>query len=277
MKLKHNKKRNTAFLFETLSRELTKAIVNRDFQNKKKILAIIKEHFNKDKEIAKELELYKSIIESKNLDTYSAEKIIFESKKQYDKLDKNRIFSEQSNLINKINKELSGETFANFVPNYKNLASLYQIFNTEMSPKKKVLLEGEIINYMSARKPIRERAKQIPSDKLVLKAFIGNFNDVYSKTLCEEQQELLNKYITSFVDNGLELKLFLNEEIGRLKQVIGGSLKSEGMNRGEPVFEKTTKVLKAIDSFKEKDIDSNMIEKILKIQNLASELTNNGN
>jgi len=277
MKLKHNKKRNTAFLFETLSRELTKAIVNRDFQNKKKILAIIKEHFNKDKEIAKELELYKSIIESKNLDTYSAEKIIFESKKQYDKLDKNRIFSEQSNLINKINKELSGETFANFVPNYKNLASLYQIFNTEMSPKKKVLLEGEIINYMSARKPIRESAKQIPSDKLVLKAFIGNFNDVYSKTLCEEQQELLNKYITSFVDNGLELKLFLNEEIGRLKQVIGGSLKSEGMNRGEPVFEKTTKVLKAIDSFKEKDIDSNMIEKILKIQNLASELTNNGN
>ena len=277
MKLKHNKKRNTAFLFETLSRELTKAIVNRDFQNKKKILAIIEEHFNKDKEIAKELELYKSIIESKNLDTYSAEKIIFESKKQYDKLDKNRIFSEQSNLINKINKELSGETFANFVPNYKNLASLYQIFNTEMSPKKKVLLEGEIINYMSARKPIRESAKQIPSDKLVLKAFIGNFNDVYSKTLCEEQQELLNKYITSFVDNGLELKLFLNEEIGRLKQVIGGSLKSEGMNRGEPVFEKTTKVLKAIDSFKEKDIDSNMIEKILKIQNLASELTNNGN
>jgi hypothetical protein len=277
MKLKHNKKRNTAFLFETLSRELTKAIVNRDLQNKKKILAIIKEHFGKDKEIAKELELYKSIIESKNLDTYSAEKIIFESKKQYDKLDKNKIFSEQSNLINKINKELSGETFANFVPNYKNLASLYQIFNAEMSPKKKVLLEGEIVNYMSAQKPLRESAKQIPSDKLVLKAFIGNFNDVYSKTLCEEQQELLNKYITSFVDNGLELKLFLNEEIGRLKQVIGGSLKSEGMSRGEPVFEKTTKVLRAIDGFREKDIDSNMIEKILKIQNLASELTNNGN
>ena len=226
MKLKHNKKRNTAFLFETLSRELTKAIVNRDFQNKKKILAIIKEHFNKDKEIAKELELYKSIIESKNLDTYSAEKIIFESKKQYDKLDKNRIFSEQSNLINKINKELTGETFANFVPNYKNLASLYQIFNTEMSPKKKVLLEGEIINYMSARKPIRESAKQIPSDKLVLKAFIGNFNDVYSKTLCEEQQELLNKYITS-KSNSPKKESYENEETNDLiktEKLIGPQL-----------------------------------------------------
>ena len=84
MKLKHNKKRNTAFLFETLSRELTKAIVNRDFGSKKKILLIIKEHFKKDKEIYKELELYKSIIESKNLDSYSAEKIIFECKKQYE-------------------------------------------------------------------------------------------------------------------------------------------------------------------------------------------------
>lgn len=277
MKLRHNKKRNTAFLFETLSRELTKAIVNRDMQNKRKVLSIIKEHFGKDKEIAKELELYKSIIESKNLDSYSAEKIIFESKKQYDNLDKQKIFNEQSNLINKINKELSGDTFSNFVPNYKNLASLYQIFNTEMSPKKKVLLEGEIVNYMSAKNPIRENTNQVPSDKLVLKTFISNFNDVYSKTLCKEQQELLNKYITSFVDNGIELKLFLNEEIGRLKSVIGGSLKAKDISTQEPIYEKTTKVLKAIDNFKEKDIDSNMIEKILKIQNLASELTNNGN
>ena len=29
LKLKHNKKRNTAFLFESLTKELTKAIVNK--------------------------------------------------------------------------------------------------------------------------------------------------------------------------------------------------------------------------------------------------------
>ena len=37
MKLKHNKKRNTAFLYETLMRELTKSILSKDANNKSKL------------------------------------------------------------------------------------------------------------------------------------------------------------------------------------------------------------------------------------------------
>ena len=47
LKLKHNKKRNTAFLFESLTKELTKAIVNKDEKTKQIILSVIKEHFRK--------------------------------------------------------------------------------------------------------------------------------------------------------------------------------------------------------------------------------------
>jgi len=273
MKLKHNKKRNTALLFETLSRELTKAIVNKSFESKNKIIAIVKEHFKKGTTLAAELELYKGILQSKNLDPLTAEKVIFESKKQYDSLDKEKIFSEQSSLIRKINKELSTEVFSNFVPNYKNLASLYQIFNSELAPKNKVLLENEMVSYMSEKQTLQEEKNQVPSDKLVMKTFVSNFNEVYSKTLCKEQQELLNKYITSFVDNGIELKLFLNEEIGRLKEVIGASLVSENKEGDSLIIDKTKKVLRTIDSFKERRIDTVMVEKILKIQNLVSEIT----
>ena len=39
--MKHNKKRNTAFIYETLSRELTKAIVDKDNNRKATVLAII--------------------------------------------------------------------------------------------------------------------------------------------------------------------------------------------------------------------------------------------
>ena len=45
--MKHNKKRNTAFIYETLSRELTKAIVDKKPERKKEIVSIIKEFFNK--------------------------------------------------------------------------------------------------------------------------------------------------------------------------------------------------------------------------------------
>ena len=48
MKLKHNKKRNTAFLYEILMRELTKSILFKNVENKKSLIKIIKEHFRKN-------------------------------------------------------------------------------------------------------------------------------------------------------------------------------------------------------------------------------------
>ena len=48
MKLKHNKKRNTAFLYETLIRGLTKAIVEKNKELKDELVSILKEHFEKN-------------------------------------------------------------------------------------------------------------------------------------------------------------------------------------------------------------------------------------
>ena len=64
MKLKHNKKRNTAFLYETLVKELTKAVVEKDSYKKAKILDTIKEFFSKGSLLRKELELYQAINET---------------------------------------------------------------------------------------------------------------------------------------------------------------------------------------------------------------------
>ena len=47
MKFRHNKKRNTAFLFEALVKELTKSIVRNQTGRKQKIIQIVKENFKK--------------------------------------------------------------------------------------------------------------------------------------------------------------------------------------------------------------------------------------
>ena len=44
-KYKHNKKKNSAFLYETLVLELTKSVLNKDLAAKAKITNIIKESF----------------------------------------------------------------------------------------------------------------------------------------------------------------------------------------------------------------------------------------
>ena len=46
MKLKHNKKRNTAFVYEALVREVAKAVVRKDEKRKNLIVKIIKENFS---------------------------------------------------------------------------------------------------------------------------------------------------------------------------------------------------------------------------------------
>ena len=44
MKNKHNKKRNTAFVFEALSREATVAIIKGDKERKDKVISIVRKH-----------------------------------------------------------------------------------------------------------------------------------------------------------------------------------------------------------------------------------------
>jgi flagellin-specific chaperone FliS len=46
MRVRHNKKRNTAFLYESLITELTKAIVRGQEEKKQKVLETIKKYFN---------------------------------------------------------------------------------------------------------------------------------------------------------------------------------------------------------------------------------------
>ena len=54
MKMKHNKKRNTAFIFEALIRELTKAIVSKDSKKKKLIVKLVRENFKGSSVLAKD-------------------------------------------------------------------------------------------------------------------------------------------------------------------------------------------------------------------------------
>ena len=48
--MKHNKKRNTAFLYESLIKELTVAIVRKDNQRKEIILNLVKENLGKQRQ-----------------------------------------------------------------------------------------------------------------------------------------------------------------------------------------------------------------------------------
>jgi hypothetical protein len=271
MKFKHNKKRNTAFVFESLLREIVKSVVSENKEKKQTIITTLKKFFNKNTELYKELQIYKSILECKDLGKEMKGKVIQEARLQHSRLNKEKIFQAQSSLIKEINNSVTKDIFSNFVPNYKNLATIYNFLNMDMSPKKKVILENKLIEDLKKA----EEDNQVPSDKLTFNVFMKRYNEKYGNNLLQEQKKLLNTYITSFSDNGLEMKVFLNEELGRIKNKLSSSLKSNLVKENTNVEEKILKVVEIVESFKKQMINPDILKNILKIQSLLKEMETN--
>jgi hypothetical protein len=86
---------------------------------------------------------------------------------------------------------------------------------------------------------------------------------------------LLNLYISSFADNSLTLKSFLNEEIGRLKASVGQSLEMAEFKEDEDMREKAKKVIEILEGFGTSQIDDKLLITVLKTQELVKELVIN--
>ena len=269
MKAKHNKKRNTAFIFEALSQEMTKAIIEKNDEKKSDITKIVRSFFSNGTELRKELDLYRALNESSETDRDLAVRVLQEVKKDYDTIDKDKLFKEQSALINRINKKLSKSVFSNFVGNYKYLATVAQIFNRDSSPKGRVLLENTVIDTMTKSVPLQEM-KSV--DNVVYKTFVEKFNESYSPILPDEQKVLLGKYVSSFSDNGLDFKIYMNEEIGRLKERVEAALEQEDISADEEMKKSTTDVYGLLKKSSEKPIDEELIRDVLNVQNFIREV-----
>tara|TARA_R110000824_G_scaffold233442_4_gene421750 strand:+ start:1555 stop:2373 length:819 start_codon:yes stop_codon:yes gene_type:complete len=269
--MKHNKKRNTAFIYEALTRELTKTIVNKNALRKDKIVGLMKEYFSAGSILAQELQLYHVLNETTNLQPKLAEKILIETKAAYGRLDEATVFDAQSRLISTINKSLGKEVWANFVPNFKSLASISAIFNTKTAVKKKVLFEQAIVDRMSTEHQLTDSTELKPIDNLAYNSFIQKFNNRYG-TLIQEQKDLLNRYITSFADDGFELRLYLNEELSRLKASLDRASKS----KLEPlVSQRVDGVIEYLEGFRKREFTEGDLNKVLKTQELVQELATN--
>ena len=243
--MKHNKKRNTAFIYETLSRELTKAIV--------------------------ELNLYKILLESEEVKPAMAERLLQETKIAHAQIDNKAIFSAQSKIIAAINKNLGQATWSNFVPNFKSLASVNAIFNMKMSIKKKVLFEQTIVEKMTALKNSDTDDEMKTIDNITYHSFIKKFNSKYTDLL-QEQKDLLNRYITSFADEGFELRVYLNEELTRLKTLVAEAIQ---LSKETLISQKLEGVSNYLEEFRKREFTDTDLNKVLETQELVKELAAN--
>ena len=283
-KVKHNKIRNTGLLFEFLLRQITSDVLNKD-QNSKAV-QIVKQKFNENTELGKELALYNILITKKFKSDSKADYFINEVMKTRSDLNNSILRREKYNLIKEIQSNYNLQKFmSSKVPNYKTYASIYKLFEYKsLSPDEKTESFFNIVEHVTTEDnniKLSETIKTLPDDEdlriLTYKTLLEKFNQKYTK-LSRAQKNLLREYINN-VSNTNSLKDTLKEIVKGLKK----DLKQHSKNlKDEVVKIKMTEALKSINEFCGLNDKSNVVKDEYVIQTmryleLLKELKKSGN
>lgn len=282
MKLRHNKLKNTAILFELLTQRLTSEIIS---EQKPIAVNLIKKYFH-NTELAKEYSIYKSIINSTNLEESVATLTLNEIENYYRKIDKVKLGKEKYNLISEISKNYdTNDFFKSRVTNYKLLGTVSILLET-FSPKnlfeisevianKKVILEHLTSTLIADEQSesLNEYSELDNSQRnLVFRNVVDKFNEKFSTELNENQKEVLLEYIFS-VASSPKLTESFNNRIIKLQEYFTKNVRKIS---DEVTSIKMTEIVAELKPFnKNYIIKESDVEKILRYYELQDELKNN--
>ena len=225
-KLKHSKIKNTSILFEVLTRQITADVLaGKDT----KTVGMVKKFFNENTELGKELQLYR-ILSEKTYDSADKAKQLLETViKSRQRLSNSKLRSEKYNLIKQIKENYNVSDFFNVrIPNYKILASIYNIFQAEstndtFNVEDVVNSKFTVLESISGKKTKSKKENYLKEyrekDKdlrlLVYQILVDKFNSKY-KSLNESQKDLLKNYINN-ISNTNSLREFVDNEVLKTK------------------------------------------------------------
>lgn len=225
--IKHSKYKNTGILFELLVRQSTSDLMsNKD----PKAVKIFKKFFT-NTELAKEYNLYNSILNAPKLSEGKAEVLVSTIIEQAKKLDRVKLDKDKYNLIKEIKKHYDLDDFFKAkIDTYKIYASIYTLIENQLSKQlnntkqiianKLTLLEHVTKESLTERKVASKVVEEfLKEDKeiriLAYKILIEKFNEKYA-TLSVEQKEVLREYINNVSDTK-NLRAYLNTKLLEVK------------------------------------------------------------
>jgi len=229
-KIKHSKFKNTGFLFELLTRQITLEILNGQDEKSKEI---IREFYGKGTELSKELRLFNLLINEKYNSENKADKFIDAILEAHSKLNQSKLGREKYNLVKTIKENFDIDNFLSSpVTNYKILASIHKLFEA----KKMDVLDVKdvfdskltLVEHIS-NSPISQSAKE---DRLVeefrkqekdlrlltYKILVENFNKKYT-SLNESQKSLLREYINNVNNTSKFTEYYSNQLIKTITEL----------------------------------------------------------
>jgi len=275
-KIKHSKFKNTAMLFELLTRQITSDIIS---ANESVAIQILKKYFNKNTELIKEYRLYKTLCDERLKSDTKANMLIEAVLKARRGLNRKRLQTEKYELIKSIKENFDIDSFFQTkVQNYKLLASVYKIFENneidnpiEFTQSRITILENITAN--NKHKVVTESVTIANEPKevrlLAYKYMVERFNEKYG-SLNESQKTLLREYIGN-VSNTNNLKSLIQTEAVSIKNIF---TKNIHRVKDKSIKIKLIEVVNLLDEYKTiKKVEENHISALLRYYSLIEDLS----
>lgn len=277
----HNKKRNTALLYEFLIRTISSALVEANKKKSSTALRILRRHFKPGTQLYNEFRLFNSLVKTTVSTEAVATSILAEARNAAKSVNISELDREKSLLIRSINHLINDDNFYDQpVSEYRLYASIQTLLNEWRKPTGTADIVS-VANYeqqlrdwlLSEKKKVEDSLiEESPgTTRLLMKVMMKKLNEKYSSFLNDDQREIIRAYAFSAAhDDKLTIKKKLESIKSNLVESIDNFVNQKSEN--EFLVSKMQKVKETIVSESLDDIDDSVVSKFMLYSNLRQEL-----
>jgi len=282
--MRHNKKRNTALLYEFLIRHVSKCLIESRKDEANKAVALLKKYY-KAGPLREELDLFNHALHSKVRTAEYASKLIAQVLKEARRINARRLDESKTKLIKEINRTFDAASFfAHKIPNYVMYASLQSLLNNATGHKKLnesvtcLQLEEKLVTFMLAERTsqqsLAESLKLDPQyNNAVYRIVINKFNEKYAGALNEAQKKLLSKYAVALIsENKKVLTNAIAEELQAAKSSLSVISDTE-IAKDKDLVKKISECRQRLEQVRPDDASEATIVAVLQFMSLAEEVS----
>lgn len=279
-RIKHSKFKNTGILVELITRQITADVL--DEKDNSMAVKIYRRYFAGSKPLAKELMLYKELIDNKFVSPDRAKELVEATLEARKELSNVKLRKEKYNLIKDIKENYEIDSFfSNKIHNYKELASVYQLFENatsiegDLKPSDVVKYRHTLVEHITGKPQaqleieINELDKETEDTRLLAyNIMLEKFNRKY-KDLDIHQKSLLREFIYN-VSNTNSFRNYIDTEADRVREELNELI--------EKIEDPATKikvigVTKQVDKLKKgKNVKDEQILNLMRYYELVKEV-----
>lgn len=279
--MRHNKKRNSALLYEFLVRHASRCLIDSRKDEAKKVVDISKKYFSKGAPLFDELSLFNNLLKTRVKSRESAQRVLTSVYNHAERSNARLLDAEKSRLIKEINYTFKDEEFYDYkIPDYTVYASIQTLLNEVRSKKKaltdveKIKLEDSITEHLvQAEGETKPNLTVNPNyNNAVYKFVVERFHKKYDGKLSETQKKLLTKYAVYLIsENKDSFKKELQKEVDIVKTKLK-TVTDPAIRNDKDLSQKLTECYKKFVSSNFESIDDNTVLEILQYMKLVEEV-----